>query len=220
MGWRFEACTVGRCFIALCNLAKFVWSCGLYRDCGQPPEPNVTSGPKVIQKYGSNFRIGSRTQVHIQEGGAELDNSCPSLFCLCWSQGLWNIGGQSMSRRFSPRQGRCSISFILAYLSHFEKSRMRKDWKLLTGLPLQCKCPLFSIKTACFGEKDLCLALLALYLVTRCLALILLVLPGIFFVKWAHLIFLCRHHRSTIIKLITKAIKYQSKLKWSLSVPI
>ena len=43
------------------------------------------------------------------------------------------------------------------YLSHFEKSRMRKDWKLLTGLPLQCKCPLFSIKTACFGEIDLCL---------------------------------------------------------------
>ena len=75
MGWGFEACTVGRCFIALCNLAKFPWSCGLYRDCGQPPEPNVTSGAKVIQKDGRNSRVDSRTQ-------AELDNSCPSLFCL------------------------------------------------------------------------------------------------------------------------------------------
>lgn len=76
MGWGFEADTLGRCFIALCDLTKFAWSCGLYRDGANRLSPPLQVGRKSFKNmaYGSNSRIDSRTQVHIQEGGAELDN--------------------------------------------------------------------------------------------------------------------------------------------------
>lgn len=90
MGWGFEAGTVGRCFIALRNLAKFVWSCGLYRDCGLiPPEPNVTSGPKVFQKDGSRFMFRKEGPswtivvlrcfacVEAKDCGTLADRACP-----------------------------------------------------------------------------------------------------------------------------------------------